>query len=169
MLNHGKHLKKVFNVDVFLKWLVANTDIQNWDIYGISTHNYYLHNNPENGLLTWIPWDNNKAFGGGKGSTPLSLSLNEVEENWPLIRYLIDQPEYKTKYESYLQKCIDEVFIPSEMIMKYSNCDQLIKEYAYAEKSGYSFILNDAEFDQAVSTLKMHVESRNNAVNTYVN
>ena len=162
------NLESVFNVDGFLKWLAANTVFQNWDTYGIMNHNYYLYNNPENGLLTWIPWDNNEALHEGKERGILSLSLNEAGENWPLIRYLIDQPEYEATYEAYLKKCIDEVFIPSEMISKYSNYYELIKEYAYAEESRYSFIRSDAEFDQAVETLKTHVQSRNYAVHYYL-
>ncbi|MBK5253912.1 MAG: CotH kinase family protein [Peptostreptococcaceae bacterium] len=44
-------LENVFNVDDFLKWLAANTVIQNWDTYGNMTHNYYLYNNPETSQL----------------------------------------------------------------------------------------------------------------------
>jgi len=162
------NLESVFNVDGFLKYLAANTVIQNWDTYGRKTHNYYLYNNPENSLLTWIPWDNNEAFQNGKEGGSLSFLMNEVGSNWPLISYLIDQPEYEATYEVYLQKFVDEVFIPSDMISTYSTYYDLIKEYAYAEESGYSFIRSDAEFDQAVETLKTHVQSRNYAVHYYL-
>src|SRR5210317_2360607 len=107
------------------------------------THNYYLYNNPEDGLLTWIPWDNNEAFQTGKQGGALSLSMDEVGNNWPIISYLIDQPEYEATYEAYLQKFIDEVFIPAELISTYSSYYNLIKEYAYAEESGYTFIRSD--------------------------
>lgn len=60
------NLNNIFNVDGFMQWLAANTVMQNWDTYGIMTHNYYLYNNPENSLLTWIPWDNNEALQDGK-------------------------------------------------------------------------------------------------------
>ena len=160
------NLEAVFNVDVFLKWLAANTVIQNWDTYGNMTHNYFLYNNPENNLLTWIPWDNNEAFQTGKGS--LSFSMSEVGSDWPLIKYIIDQSEYNEIYESYLQKFIDEVFIPDEMISTYSSYYDLLKDYAYAEESGYTYIYSDNYFDSAVSTLKTHVQSRNDAVNSYL-
>lgn len=86
------NLEKVFNVDVFLKYLAANNTIQNWDTYGRMTHNYYLYNNPANGLLTWIPWDNNEAFQTGKQGGALSFSMSEVGTGWPLIKYIIEQP-----------------------------------------------------------------------------
>ncbi len=162
------NLEGVFNVDVFLKWLAANTVMQNWDTYGNMTHNYYLYNNPKDGLLTWIPWDNNEAFQDGKQSGALSFSMNEVGSSWPLIHHLIDQPEYDLAYKTYLQQFIDEVFTPSEMSSSYSNYYQMIKDYAYAEESGYSFIRSNSEFDQAVETLKNHAQSRNDAVNSYL-
>ena len=163
------NLESVFNVDLFLKYLAANNVIQNWDTYGIMTHNYYLYNNPEDGLLTWIPWDNNEAFQDGKQGGALSLSMSEVRENWPLIRYILDQPEYKATYEVYLQQFVDEVFIPSKMISLYSTYYDLLKDYAYAEQSGYTFIRSDSDFDMAVETLKTHVQSRNNVVSAYLN
>lgn len=160
------NLEAVFDVDVFLKWLAANTVIQNWDTYGNMTHNYFLYNNPETSQLTWIPWDNNEAFQNGKGS--LSFSMSEVSSSWPLIKYIIAQSEYNAIYESYLQEFIDEVFIPDEMISTYSAYYDLLKDYAYAEESGYTYIMRDSYFDSAVSTLKTHVQSRNDAVSSYL-
>jgi spore coat protein CotH len=161
-------LESVFNVDGFLKWLAANTVIQNWDTYGNMTHNYYLYNNPDNGLLTWIPWDNNEAFQSGKQSGALSFSMSSVSSSWPLIKYIIAQSEYEAIYEGYLQQFIDEVFIPADMISTYSTYYDLIKEYAYAEETGYTFISSDSYFDSGVSTLKSHVTTRNNAVISYL-
>lgn len=158
----------VFDVDNFLKWLAANTVIQNWDTYGNMTHNYYLYNNPENSLLTWIPWDNNEAFQDGKQSGALSLAMSEVSSNWPLIKYLMDQDDYQAIYEGYLLQFVDEVFEPSVMIDTYADYYDMLKEYAYAEQSGYTYIYSDSYFDSAVSYLKSHVQSRNDAVNSYL-
>ncbi|MDD3323309.1 MAG: CotH kinase family protein [Paludibacter sp.] len=162
------NLEKVMDVNVFLKWLAANTVIQNWDTYGKMSHNYYLYNNPSNNLLTWIPWDNNESLQEGKQSGSLSLSLSEVGTGWPLIRYLIAIDEYKQIYNGYLQQFIDEVFIPANMITTYSSYYTLLKDYVYAEQSGYSYLTSDSQFDQAVATLKTHVQSRTDAVNSYL-
>jgi hypothetical protein len=161
-------LEGVFDVDGFLKWLAANTVIQNWDTYGNMPHNYYLYNDPEDNLLTWIPWDNNEAFDGGDGD-PLSLSMSEVDSDWPLIKYLINQDEYEEKYEAYLQQFIDEVFIPADLISTYSSYYDLLKDYAYAEESGYTFLESDNDFDSAVTKLKSHATTRNSAVASYLN
>ena len=163
------NLETVFNVNRFLKWLAANTVIQNWDTYGNMTHNYYLYNDPDSEQLTWIPWDNNEAFQNGKQSGALSLSLSEVGSSWPLISYIVANDEYRQVYEEYLQQFVSEVFIPSKMSETYTNYYNLIKEFAYDEVSGYSFISYDSQFDQAVETLKSHAQSRNDTVASYLN
>jgi len=163
------NLESVFDVDGFLKWLAANTVMQNWDTYGKMTHNYFLYNNPDNNLLTWIPWDNNEALQGGKMGGALSMSLSEVGNNWPLIRYLMDFDAYEQVYKGYTLQFIEEVFIASDMVTTYSSYYELLKEYAYSEESGYTYINYDSNFDQAVAALKTHVQSRNNAVLSYIN
>ena len=163
------NLESIIDVDGFLKWLAANTVMQNWDTYGIMTHNYYLYNNPDNNLLTWIPWDNNEALQDGKLGGALSLSLSEVGNDWPLIRYLMDVDEYELVYREYTKQFIEEVFITSDMVTTYSSYYELLKEYAYSEESGYTYINYDSNFDQAVSALKTHVQSRNTAVLSYIN
>jgi spore coat protein H len=61
-------LEAAFDVDLFLRWLAINTSIGNWDAYGGMAHNYYLYGDPmKGGRLRWIPWDNNFAFGVGRG------------------------------------------------------------------------------------------------------
>lgn len=78
-----KNLETVFNADLFIKWLAVNTTVQNWDTYGLMAHNYYLYN--DNGVINWIPWDNNFALqdrnagsiGGGTGNiTPGGIKPN---------------------------------------------------------------------------------------------
>lgn len=162
------NLETIFNVNGFLKWLAANTVIQNWDTYGNMTHNYYLYNDLNTNKLTWIPWDNNEAFQEGKLQGALSLSLNEVSSSWPLISYLIDDEEYKQIYDDYLLQFINEVFIPSELSNTYTTYYNLIKDYAYAEESGYSFLGSNSSFDSAVETLKSHAQERKDAVTSYL-
>jgi spore coat protein CotH len=166
--NWKTNLENVFDVDVFLKWLASNTVIQNWDTYGKMTHNYYLYNNPDKYLLTWIPWDNNEALQEGKQGGALSLSLDEVDGNWPLIRYLMDTPEYRDKYENYLQQFVEEIFVPDKLNSSYNKYHTMLKEYAYAEKDDYTFISSNAAFDNAVEDLKSHVQERNDAVRQYL-
>ncbi|MBI9072644.1 MAG: CotH kinase family protein [Melioribacteraceae bacterium] len=165
------NLEATFNVDVFLKWLAVNNTIQNWDTYGRMTHNYYLYNNPKDNRLTWIPWDNNEAFQTGKQSGAISITCNDVSNSWPLIRYLIDDEVYLAKYKANLKQVIEMAFEPSNMISKYQDYSNLIREHVVGEngeKNNYSFLNSDSEFDSAVNYLISHVNSRNSVVKNYV-
>lgn len=161
-------LEGVFNVNHFLKYLAANNTIQNWDTYGIMTHNYYLYNNPDEGLLTWMPWDNNEAFQNGNNGGAVSLSMSEVNSQWPLISYIIAQEEYKAIYEEYLEAFITDVFTTEKMVSLYDKYYYLLRDYAYDERNGCTFINYDNAFDDAVSSLKSHASSRVNAVASYL-
>ncbi len=159
-------LEAVLDVDMFMQWLAVNTVIQNWDTYGNMAHNYFLYNNHNTGLLTWIPWDNNESLQSGDGA--LSLDMSKVSSSWPLISYLIAVDEYKALYDGYVQRCVDEVFVTSEMVTLYEYYYTLLKDYAYAEETGRSFLTSDSQFDSAISTLKTHVASRASSVASYL-
>lgn len=161
-------LESVFDVDVFLKWLAANTVIQNWDTYGNMTHNYFLYNNL--GVLTWIPWDNNEAFQSGNDAIEVD-EMTRVSTSWPLISYLFDVAEYEQTYKDYLREFVDEVFVTADMQALYTEYYNLLLEYASAETSGKTFFDTTSpatEFASAVSTLKTHVQSRTSVVNNYL-
>lgn len=162
-----KELESVFNVDVFMKWLATNTVMQNWDTYGKMTHNYYLYCIPETSQLNWIPWDNNESMKEGKQGGAFSLSLSEVTDKWPLIRYIIDVDEYRQIYISYMNKFVDEVFLPSKMRTTFNEYYNLIREYAVAEDPEYSFISSESDFINEVEYLKNHSEIRYNDVKNF--
>ena len=112
-------LEVVFDVDTFLNWLAVSAVAQNWDTYGAMAHNYYLYNNPATGQLVWLPWDHNMTFGvsagrerGGDGGFPggrgeVTFDKADVTEEWPLIRFLLDDSVYHAAYQGYLRAASD--------------------------------------------------------------
>ena len=163
------NLETVFDTDTFLKYLAANTVIQNWDTYGKMTHNYYLYNNPNNSKLTWIPWDNNEALQTGKMGGSLALNFSDLNDSsWPLIGYMYDDEVYKEKYDSYVQEIVDDAFSISNIQSQYATYSALIEPYATSETDGYTFLNNSSDFQNAVNELKAHVASRTMVVNNYL-
>ena len=163
------NLEAVFDVDTFLNYLAVNTVIQNWDTYGRMEHNYYLYNNPDNNLLTWIPWDNNEALQTGKQGGSLSLNFSGLSSSsWPLIGYLYQDEVYKAKYDNYVQAVIDGPFETSYIQSVYDTYANLVEPYATTELNGYSFLNSSSSFYSAISTLKSHASSRATAVNNYL-
>lgn len=162
-------LDAIFDTDVFLKYLAVNTVIQNWDTYGRMTHNYFLYNNPANDLLTWIPWDNNEALQTGNMGGAHALNFSGLSTNtWPLIGYLYADETYRTKYDIYVRKTIEETFNVNTMQALYTEYAALIEADATSERSGFTFLNNAASFQSAVNTLKNQVEQRTVAVNNYL-
>lgn len=163
-------LEAVFDVDRFLKYLAVNTTIQNWDTYGRMTHNYYLYNDPATNTLGWLPWDNNEAFQYGKMGGSLDFDMNQVNgADWPLIRYLIDIPSYRDKYDAYIRSFIDTAFEPTKMQAQYNAQKALIESSVTSELSTHSFLNSPSDFNSAVTELINHASTQNSAADAYLN
>ncbi len=165
-------LSEIFDVPVFLKWLAANTVMQNWDTYGSSIHNYYLYNNPSTNKLVWIPWDNNEAFQKGKMRGAPSLSFDEIGEDWPLIRYILDDNDWQAEYKINVSEFAHHTFAPEKMNEIYSNYQHQLTNYVIGEqgeKPKYTFLENESDFTEAIDFLKQHVIERKTAVQEFLN
>ena len=173
-------LEAVFDVDAFMRWLAVDTILQNWDTYGAMAHNYYLYTDPTDGLVTWIPWDNNMALSSremGPGSRGdhrpgnrgvRELDLSSVGEEWPLIRYLMDDPVYLETYQQYLVETIQGAFQPEKLAAVYREYHDLIAPYVQSEVEGYSQFDSIEGFNQSVEELIQHANSRYAAVQDYL-
>lgn len=151
-------LESIFKVDSYLKYLAANNVIQNWDTYGKMTHNYFLYN--DEGLLTWIPWDNNEAFQDGKMGGAISLGMSEVGSNWPIIRYIMDVEEYETTYKGYVKQFSESVFETTKMNAQLSSYQTLLIDYASQESSS---------FNSSINSLKSYISQRNSVAASFTN
>ncbi len=172
-------LEAVFDVEGFVRWLAVNSVIQNWDSYGQMAHNYYLYNDPTTGRLAWIPWDNNEALkagrgmGGGRGGpAEPSLSQDSVGNDWPLIRYLMDDPVYHALYVADVAETIEGPFAPARMEAIYRTLHDLIAPYvvgAQGEQAGYTLLDSPEAFEASLATLIEHVNQRHAAAQEYIN
>lgn len=164
-------LEAILDVDVFLHWLALNAVIQDWDVYGRMAHNYYLYSDPQSeGRFQWIPWDHSFAFTGADGgmfSQSLSLGMDEVGEEWPLIRFLLDDPTYKERYTQFVAQAVELEYTPADMGPRFTAAHELIAPYVIGEEGelpGYTFVESDAAFTDALDGLLQHVEQRQQEV-----
>ncbi len=163
-------LEAVLETDVFLHYLAINTVIQNWDSYGRMTQNYYLYNDPDNTLLSWIPWDHNEALQEGNMGGALNLDFSDLQAgSWPLIEYLYADEVYKATYKNYVAETIEGPFEVNTMQALYNKYAALVESYATSEVSGYTFLESPGDFQQAIDQLKQHVSDRTAAVLNYLN
>lgn len=162
-------LEAAFDVDRFLRWLAASNAMVNWDSYGTGPRNYFLYNH-STGHLSWIPWDHNLALSGSPGVTGpagtrqgLSLVMNEVNQAWPLVRYVVDDPVYRGRYRELVRRFADSVFVPAKMDAMVDRYEALIGQWVVGpegEVRGYSNLRAASAFAPALDDLKAHVRRR---------
>ena len=154
-------LEAIFDVNAFLEWLAISSVIQNWDAYGRMSHNYYLYNNPETGQLTWIAWDHNEAMSSEMGGRAVSLDKTDINENWPLIRFLLDDPDYYDLYLNYLTETVENSFNPDRMAERYQSLADLIAPYSVSD-------VGETTLDASVQELIDHTYQRAVAVDAFL-
>jgi len=165
-------LEDVFYVSGFLNYLAVNTVIQNWDTYGVMSHNYYLYHDPTTDLLTWIPWDNNESMQSNSGRGRLSISLDEVDESWPLIRYLLDDPVYHAVYVDYVEKFINGVYDTETITSRIQELHDLIEPFvvgSQGENAGYSNLSSASAFENSLVELTQYTINRYQAAYNFIN
>ncbi|XXF74879.1 CotH kinase family protein [Myxococcaceae bacterium GXIMD 01537] len=162
-------LEARLDVDGFLRWLAINTVLVNWDSYGAMSHNYYLYADPNDGdRVRWITWDHNLSMMSGRGATQ-SLSLSEVTADWPLIRFLMDDPVYRAKYQQYARESVNGPLAAATLQERIRAAHDLIAPWVVgenAERQGFTFTTAQ-QFEESVTGttgLLKHVEQREAAV-----
>lgn len=179
------NLEAVFHVETFLEWMAIAAAIQHWDTYGGMTHNYYLYNDPATGKLVFISWDHNfilsaspaggdggvvqggfggrgggggGGIGGGRGSS--SLDKADVNESWPLIRYLLDQETYYEKYLGYLRETMETLFSNGNPEGQVDAMATIIKAALPADQQ--------SAYQATIDALKTTIQSRRQAVSDFL-
>lgn len=167
-----KDLEAIFEVQGFLRYLAVNNTVGNWDGYGQITHNYFLAN--VDGKLNYVPYDFNLSFQmkGGLNRTALTFEMKEVTNQWPLIRYLMDDPDYFAFYKTSIKEFISTHFNPTLMGEYIRNHKAILQpnfEGLESEKPPYSHLQNPQNFNQAVSDLEKYINERYLAATVFTN
>lgn len=170
-------LAAVFDVDTFLNWLAVSAVAQNWDTYGAMAHNYYLYNDPDTGQLVWLPWDHNMTFGsgggiaggndqdglggrGGMGRGSVTFDKADVSEQWPLIRFLLDDPVYNERYRAFLAQA-SESFDAAVLATQVEALAEMLRPFVAAAGE-------ETQFDTAVTQLISTLAERDTAVSDFL-
>lgn len=166
-------LEAVFDVPTFLKWYAVTAVIQNFDVYGVMAHNYYLYNDNNGDVsngnyIRWIPWDHNEAFKSGNQVLELGYSSTSC---WPLIYYVMSDSDYLNQYKEYVKDFTENYFTYDKMNTLYTQYADLIRSSAISEITGYTFLSTgskESSFNTAVNAMKSFVSSRATAVSSYL-
>ncbi len=161
-------LEATLNVDGFLTWLAVNTLLGNDDTYGgLAPHNYYLYADPrQRDRLQWMPWDLDRAFGGASGDVPgapvVDLFHDRVTAEWPLIRFLLDDPTYRARYRAHVEARLGSVLDAGAVTARLRQEHALIAPYVIGpdgEHPGRTFLASPDAFDTALAQVVLYVEA----------
>lgn len=149
---YRSELERHFDVQGFLLWLATNSVMGNWDVYGEIAHNYYLYGAPaDQGRLHWIPWDHDLAFSPQNGPRT-SVLHDRVQADWPLIRCLLDDAEYRSDYVAHARTVLDSAFAPDKLETRAAELRGLIEPHVVGpagEQPGYTALQSAADFEDA--------------------
>lgn len=159
------NLEAVFDVDGFVRWLAANAVMQNWNTYGVMENNFTLYYDTVAGLFRWIPANGNNSaiLPGGTSLNATSLSLDNVDEAWPFIRFIMDHFEYRDKYLQYIENMVDGEYSPAAMAARFQEAHDLITPYVIGddgENEGYTHLEKERDFTRSLSLLNGYVSFR---------
>jgi hypothetical protein len=152
-------LDATFNVQSFWDVVAFSRTVGHWDGYGVMAHNYYLYGDPsDNGRLLWISWDHNLAWQGTGGFGRISVMMDEISADWPLLRFLLDDPVYRAQYIEALKKTRAAPILQQQAFEALaSKLHALIAPAVVGadgqpgEQAPYTFITQPADFQNALT------------------
>jgi spore coat protein H len=151
-------LNKQLDVDKYLKWLAINTAIrgdENHDEgYGLYTQ--------LNLKMAIFPFQTSYCFRFPPTSTTaqpdteisVDLGYTKVSEQYPLVKYLLAEPEYFAKYKQYVKVFNDTYFLTDKMTALVERNHALIAPAIAEEVAPFSQLKNNAQFTNGLSDMK---------------
>ena len=143
---------------------------QEWGADGMNNPNQPGFMPPGGMNITMPGMDGQFGPGMGMGGS-VSFSMENVTDRWPLIRYLMDDPEYHAQYVQILKKVAESSFDPEKLE---EICDQYHDIIASSvigpdgEREGYTYLRNESDFDAAFEDLRAHIRSQYEEAMEYV-
>ncbi|MCD4694786.1 MAG: CotH kinase family protein [Bacteroidales bacterium] len=152
-------MDKVFNIYDYLKIMVVDVFIGNWDGYIYNKNNFYLYHNTATDKFEYIHYDLDNTLGidwfdRDWGSRDVYDWQQHGDNVRPLYTRIIENQELKNQYTFYFHQLLEEL-ITSDLTNKINNLRDKIAPYVvsdpyYPLDYGYSY--NDflSSFDNAL-------------------
>jgi spore coat protein CotH len=156
-----------FDMHGFLTAFAVNQTLVNWDSYGWMRHNYYLYGDPDDGgRLHYIPWDFNEAMAAPRASGAELVMADQVGSSWPLIRYALDDQEYRDFYRQELARVAAGAFESGRVSARIAEYRRQVEPFVTgAEAEEWPYRLSNPEgFEAAFAELQDHIDGRHQTV-----
>ncbi|PCJ63747.1 MAG: hypothetical protein COA58_15510 [Bacteroidetes bacterium] len=148
--NFECELEKVFNVNTYIKVLVMDVLVGNWDGPNYNKNNFYLYYNQANRQFEYIPYDLDNSFGVdflGKDWAERNIySWSKNGSHRPLYQKVLDRQKYKDYFSYWMGKSIDDFFNSDSLNLKMNSLRSLIRPAAILDtirSKDYGYTISD--------------------------
>ncbi len=118
------------DVDNYLTYWAIENLINFWDGYCQNQNNYFICENPANGLMYFVPWGADSCF----GQRPRFVQRNgehaeSVRTNGILANKLFHLPEIPEQYRQTMRRVLDEVWNEDELLAEVDRIEALLLDH----------------------------------------
>jgi hypothetical protein len=164
-------LEATFDVDTFLRNMALNRAINHWDSYGTFAHNYYLYGDPARaGRLVWIGWDHNSDWTTNIVGPQIGVMMENLSaQQWPLARFLVDDPVYRARYRGFLAASLEGPYEKARFDAHVRALHALIAPYVVGpegERAPFSYITAPQPFLNGPTSVSAAADARRAAIRT---
>ncbi len=129
-------IQKYFNVEGYLKILALEVASGHWDNYVWNNNNFFLYENTYTNQIEYMSYDADNTFGIGWSSddwaTKNVYQFNSAQ-NRPLYSKILAVPEFKNKFDYYLNKIATSIYDTSIIFSRIDSIHNQIWAAAVAD------------------------------------
>ncbi|MFY0626136.1 MAG: CotH kinase family protein [Reichenbachiella sp.] len=112
----ASEIQTVFHVESYLKALAIEVLTGHWDNYSVNKNNYYLYENPDDGLVYYIPYDLDNTLGVDWfdvdwAETDIYQWYNQNDSR-PLAKRIINNQLFRTQFTNIILEVLNTSFDP---------------------------------------------------------
>ncbi|MGC4066622.1 MAG: CotH kinase family protein [Polyangiaceae bacterium] len=150
-----ERLRKVMDLDAFLRYWAIEVVIAHVDGYSRNTNNYYVYRDPETRLATLIPWGADLLFGNGDSSTTSDDPMGRYTEG-AVVHALYATPQGRVLLFDALSSVLKEVWVEEDLLAEVDRMARLVRPLLDPDRQ--------QSFDYARSTIEEFIHSRRSAL-----
>lgn len=128
-------IQEVLDVDLYLKTLVTELLMGQWDGYTYNNNNFYLYQRPSDGKFVFIEYDMDNTF--GIDWSNIDWSQRNIY-HWqygqrPLYTRLLADTYFRDRFTYFFREALDLYFRPENLVAEWEQTQLLIKDAALAD------------------------------------
>ncbi|MEM7163578.1 MAG: CotH kinase family protein [Bacteroidota bacterium] len=146
--NFECEMRKILNVDDYLKYAAFEVLIGHWDGYIVNKNNFYIYENTRTGLIEYIPYDLDNTYGIDWFNVDWA---NTEIYNWdfefrPLYERMMENEVFRDQFSRYIQEMLDGPFDMANLTARAIEIQSMIGPFVENDNfysATYGFDSND--------------------------